>query len=250
MPKSWICLALRHQNAKLEIRERYGLHDAHRTVFLASLKHAIFKDLQINFEEDRTSRTNRTNRTATKNLEDNDAGFVFEQSMDIWCLITCNRCEIYLEYEENDLKECLPHRCLKNASSSSPLLVDTLINHLQNSWAELLKLDPKEKEIFKAHLNIFTGLDVVAHLFEVACGLDSMNLGETQITRQIKQQIQQHHAARAASELTAATARKKTPAFEFLINKSFVPRVFIVVCRQHCNHFFYKLILSIRFSNI
>jgi len=40
---------------------------------------------------------------------------------------------------------------------------------------------------FRSHFYKFVGQQAVGHLFEVACGMDSMVLGETQITSQVKQ---------------------------------------------------------------
>jgi glutamyl-tRNA reductase len=56
----------------------------------------------------------------------------------------------------------------------------------------------------REHLYVHDGADAVAHLFSVASGLDSMVLGETEITGQVKQAYESAHAAR----LTGATLNR------------------------------------------
>ncbi len=56
----------------------------------------------------------------------------------------------------------------------------------------------------RKHLYVYEGADAVAHLFSVASGLDSMVLGETEITGQVKHAYESAHAAR----LTGATLNR------------------------------------------
>lgn len=74
-------------------------------------------------------------------------------------LSTCNRTELYCHTEASD------HQ----------LLIDWL--------AQKRDLSPKE---FTPYLYIHTDRDTIYHLFRVACGLDSMILGEPQILGQMK----------------------------------------------------------------
>jgi len=56
----------------------------------------------------------------------------------------------------------------------------------------------------REHLYVRDGADAIAHLFSVASGLDSMVLGETEITGQVKHAYESAHAAR----LTGATLNR------------------------------------------
>ena len=83
-------------------------------------------------------------------------------------LSTCNRVEVYV--------------CARAAQG------DALVKDLLTNFHGL------EAESFERHLYTREGMDAVAHLFRVAAGLDSMVLGEAQVTAQVK----------AAYELAAA----------------------------------------------
>jgi len=77
-------------------------------------------------------------------------------------LSTCNRLEVYAAVESADLGQEAIHDYLSKVSGASRMV-----------------LDP--------HLQVSQGEAAVAHLFEVACGLDSMVLGESQIQGQVAQ---------------------------------------------------------------
>ncbi len=81
---------------------------------------------------------------------------------------TCNRVEVYV--------------CARSAQG------DVLVKNLLRNFHGL------EAGCFERHLYTREGMDAVAHLFRVAAGLDSMVLGEAQVTAQVK----------AAYELAAA----------------------------------------------
>ncbi|MGD1002741.1 MAG: glutamyl-tRNA reductase [Candidatus Brocadiia bacterium] len=83
-------------------------------------------------------------------------------------LSTCNRVEVYV--------------CARAAQG------DALVRDLLTNFHGL------SAESFERHLYTREGMDAVAHLFRVAAGLDSMVLGEAQVTAQVK----------AAYELAAA----------------------------------------------
>src|SRR6266700_6398489 len=55
---------------------------------------------------------------------------------------------------------------------------------------------------FTPHLYIKEGAEAVEHLFSVASGLDSMVLGETEITGQVKQAYQAGHEAKLTGRIT------------------------------------------------
>ncbi|MCS7223227.1 MAG: glutamyl-tRNA reductase [Armatimonadetes bacterium] len=83
---------------------------------------------------------------------------------EIVLLSTCNRTEIYLTRAEK-----------------IPLKV------VARWWASFFNQDPEE--VFP-HLYQKEGEEAVRHLFRVACGLDSMMLGETQIHGQVREAYQ------------------------------------------------------------
>ncbi|MBZ0274743.1 MAG: glutamyl-tRNA reductase [Anaerolineae bacterium] len=84
-------------------------------------------------------------------------------------LSTCNRLEIYIS----------------TAHADGAALVKQFLSRLQNiPLAEL-----------EAHLYDYAGEDAVRHLMQVACGLDSMILGEAQILGQVSRAFEDAHAA-------------------------------------------------------
>jgi glutamyl-tRNA reductase len=100
------------------------------------------------------------------------------QLSELAILSTCNRLEVY-------------------AVSVEPANVQTLIELL----AETTGVQPDE---FESHLFHYAGLDAVAHLCSVACGLDSLILGEPQILGQVAEAFETAFRQRAAGpELSA-----------------------------------------------
>ena len=88
-------------------------------------------------------------------------------------LSTCNRVEIY------------------GVAGQLNGNIDTLFRHLARS-----------DEDFGAHCYVKEGAEAVQHLFAVASGLDSMVLGETEITGQVKQAYQAAQAAQLTGRVT------------------------------------------------
>lgn len=82
-------------------------------------------------------------------------------------LATCNRYEVYLEVAD------------EAAVASSRETVTELV-------AQASGLDRAQ---VAAHLRVLTGPDVAAHLFEVAAGLDSMVVGEQEISGQVRRAL-------------------------------------------------------------
>jgi len=70
--------------------------------------------------------------------------------------------------------------------------------------AELFRLLSKDGSDVSDHLYVKEGVAAVEHLFSVASGLDSMVLGETEITGQLKQA----YSAAQASKLTGAVTNR------------------------------------------
>jgi len=80
-------------------------------------------------------------------------------------LSTCNRTEVYATVPENVSQNDLTDWYIKQHPSAN--------NHLQ------------------PHIYQLSGFDAIQHTFRVACGLDSMVLGEPQILGQLKQALRQ-----------------------------------------------------------
>ena len=90
-------------------------------------------------------------------------------------LSTCNRVEVYV--------------CARSAQGGA-LVKDLLTN-----------FHGLEAGCFDRHLYTREGLEAVAHLFRVAAGLDSMVLGETQVTAQVKAAYQLATAERTVGRV-------------------------------------------------
>jgi glutamyl-tRNA reductase len=95
-------------------------------------------------------------------------------------LSTCNRVEIY------------------GSSSDSAAALDQLVAYLESHFA----VAPGEVEFYR-----YAGEAAAHHLFEVASGLDSMVLGETEIFGQVKK-------AYAIAQETGTTARRMNKLFQ------------------------------------
>lgn len=89
------------------------------------------------------------------------------------CVIlqTCNRVEVYIATENLDSKKIV------------------------ESWAKSIGLNT---DMFKDHLEISTGNDVVKHLLKLASGLDSLVIGEDQILGQVKRAFDSARKSRYA----------------------------------------------------
>lgn len=84
-------------------------------------------------------------------------------------LSTCNRTELYLlAYEQDNLTD----------------LTENILLWLAN-------FKQVNRELFSSHLYIYENTLALTHFIRVACGLDSMILGEPQILGQIKQAVEQ-----------------------------------------------------------
>jgi glutamyl-tRNA reductase len=80
-------------------------------------------------------------------------------------LSTCNRTEVYAVTDDQE-------------------------GGLEALAAYLAEIGQASLESLRPHLYSYRGADAVRHLFRVACGLDSMLLGETQILGQVKEAYQ------------------------------------------------------------
>lgn len=104
-------------------------------------------------------------------------------------LCTCNRTEIYAA----------------SSDSGRSVSVDDLTQFLSRSRDVSL-------EEFVPHLFAFDGPEAVRHLFEVAAGLDSLVLGETQILGQVKEAYQDAVACESAGPILHALFQKSLSA--------------------------------------
>jgi len=82
-----------------------------------------------------------------------------QKQIPAFILSTCNRSEIYIYLPHNNLDEIIEW------------------------WADFCGENPKE---LSKYINVYENEQAILHLFEVGCGIDSMVLGETQISKQIK----------------------------------------------------------------
>ncbi|MCK5719047.1 MAG: glutamyl-tRNA reductase [Thiomargarita sp.] len=97
-----------------------------------------------------------------------------ELAQEIVIISTCNRTELYCGLE-CDTMQAIMH------------------------W--LAQHNNIEPQLLKQHLYTYTQADVAQHLFRVACGLDSMILGEPQILGQIKTAYSTAHKAGTSKQL-------------------------------------------------
>ena len=82
-------------------------------------------------------------------------------------LATCNRYEVYLEAADDDELADAARRVTEAVAAASGL----------------------GRQDVAAHLHLLTGEDVAAHLFAVAAGLDSMVVGEQEISGQVRRAL-------------------------------------------------------------
>ena len=96
---------------------------------------------------------------------------VFEPILEMAFLSTCNRLEIYvLMASKNELEE------------DSNSIFQPVLTYLRNAFE--IPTQPIEP-----YIRSYTGDSTVAHLFQVAAGLDSIAIGETQILGQVSQAL-------------------------------------------------------------
>lgn len=127
---------------------------------------------------------------------------------EIAILSTCNRTEFYCQAESN--------------GQSS--LIDWIADHKQ--------IKPTE---FTPYLYSYTNSETIRHMFRVACGLDSMILGEPQILGQMKTA---YHAAYQAGTLGKNLSKLFHHTFSAAKKSGLTPRSAPVPFRSHlppCN---------------
>lgn len=124
---------------------------------------------------------------------------IFPEIRECVILSTCNRCEIFWNGDDVNVKEVEKFLCrYKNVPHSHAI----------------------------GYLGIYTGSRAIRHLTRVACGIDSMVLGEDEILRQIKEAYYEAHesgatdyelntifqmAIAAAKEIKTSTGLSTTP---------------------------------------
>lgn len=97
-------------------------------------------------------------------------------------LATCNRFELYLDVD-------------------APLSGQGLSHAAREAAGLVASTSGVDDETALASFRIRTGAQAVKHLFTVACGLDSMVVGEREIAGQVKRALAVSHAAHACSPL-------------------------------------------------
>lgn len=111
-------------------------------------------------------------------------------------LSTCNRTELYFSFSDFSSSD---------SSCSEPAETPKKLNDIQEivkRW--LYEYHHIQALNFESHLYFYDEKETMIHLMEVACGLDSMILGEPQILGQVRQAYQmakQHHCL--SSDLNA-----------------------------------------------
>ena len=108
-------------------------------------------------------------------------------------LSTCNRCELYASFETDRTSEEENQILCGSKSESLKKIEDGFFG--MEKLMERFKLVPYEK--LRNYARYYQGKQAVSHLYKVACGLDSMVLGEDEILHQLKA------AYRCAKELGA-----------------------------------------------
>jgi len=66
-----------------------------------------------------------------------------------------------------------------------------VINQIQKKWTSLTELDQWDIDHFDQTLEIYSGKDVYLNLLKLACGLDSVVVGKTEILEELKTSISQ-----------------------------------------------------------
>jgi glutamyl-tRNA reductase len=100
-----------------------------------------------------------------------------------------------------DLRNRLLSECAI-VSTCNRLEVYALAKDREQGWqaieSYLIALCGLSREVLYPHLYRMSGADTIEHLMRVACGLESMMLGETQILRQVNEALAQAQAAGTA----------------------------------------------------
>lgn len=164
----------------------------------------------------------------------------------IWGLITCNRCEIYLALHSQTSN--LAHQTIDNSVSTSnehneaqTHQIKASIDDLLNQWSNLIQ---KPIEALKKFITIYINQETVEHLFKVASGLNSMVLGETQITHQIKQQLANRQAKATNLSILNPLLQKALNCAKYIRSHTQISQANVSmasVAAQLCKHIFQNI---------
>jgi glutamyl-tRNA reductase len=76
-----------------------------------------------------------------------------------------------------------------------------VINQIQDTWTSLTKLDQWDIDHFDQTLEIYSGKDVFTNLLRLACGLDSIVIGKSEIIEELKSSISKAKESKASGRV-------------------------------------------------
>ena len=76
-----------------------------------------------------------------------------------------------------------------------------VVNQIQDTWTSLTELDQWDIDHFDQTLEIYSGKDVYTNLLRLACGLDSVVIGKTEILDELKTSISQAKESKSSGRV-------------------------------------------------
>lgn len=76
-----------------------------------------------------------------------------------------------------------------------------VVNQIQDTWTSLTELDQWDIDHFDQTLEIYSGKDVYTNLLRLACGLDSVVVGKTEILEELKTSISQAKESKSSGRV-------------------------------------------------
>jgi len=171
-----VCFGVSHHRASVGVRER--------------IRFALFDGRELLL----------SNRTENGNGHGNGNGFAKSVSMiqEMVLLSTCNRVELYACIDENASKSA--QRLLYDLVVEASLEARRRTGVPEQEWS-------LTREMVDEVTYYYSGNDAIQHICRVACGLESMVLGETQILTQINEAYENARDAGLAGPVLSAVFR-------------------------------------------